>query len=290
MRQRSISAVGVVVAGIVPALFGGPVWTGLLAIIGLLSLYELHVMSRALGRQPLRSGYLVLPTVVIGAAFRPQSDLLLGLLSVIVLASFAEVLARGNAAGSALDWATESAFGAYLAIPLAAAASLRGIEGEIDAGWLTDLAGNLALGWDAAPRGLAWLLFVIVVTWLSDTGAYLVGRRFGRRLLSLAVSPKKTVEGLLGGYLFAGVGAIAANAWFGLDIPWWALTVGTIAIATIGVIGDLSESLLKRQAGVKDSGRLIPGHGGVLDRIDALLFAWSAGLLFAVAVDRAIAS
>lgn len=289
MRQRSVSAVGVVLVGLVPALFGGPVWAGLLVAIGLLSLYELHVMARALGRQPLRSGFLILPTVVIGAAFRPEGDLLLGLLSVIVVVSFTEVLARGNAAGGALDWATDCAFGAYLAIPLAAAVTLRGAGGEIEAGWLTDLAVDLAFGWDAAPRGLAWLLFVIVVTWLGDTGAYLVGRRFGRRLLAPAVSPKKTVEGLLGGFLFAGVTAIAANAAFGLDIPWWALIAGTIAIATIGVIGDLSESLLKRQAGVKDSGRLIPGHGGILDRIDALLFAWSAGLLFAVAVDRAIA-
>jgi len=290
VRQRSISAVGVVLVGVVPALFGGPVWTGLLVAVGLISLRELHVLSRALDRRPLRSGYVVLPTIVVGAALRPGAEVLLGLLSMIVLLSFTEVLTRGNAAGSALDWATDCAFGAYLAVPLASAATLRGIDGDIEAGWLSRLAQDLSFGWAAAPRGLAWLLFVVVVVWLSDTGAYLVGRRFGRRPLATAISPKKTVEGLLGGYLFAGVAAVAADDAVGLDMPWWALVVGAIVIATVGVIGDLSESLLKRQAGVKDSGRLIPGHGGILDRIDALLFAWSAGLLFAVAVDRAISS
>ena len=288
MRQRSISAVGVVLVGIVPALFGGPVWTALLIGIGLISLSELRVMSRGLGRRPLRSGYLVLPVIVVSAAFRPGGDVLLGLLSLIVLVSFTEALTLGNAAGSALDWAMDCANVAYLAIPLGAAATLRGIDGEIDSGWLHEIADTLSLGWDAAPRGLAWLLFVIVVTWLSDTGAYLVGRAVGRRPLAPTISPKKTVEGLLGGYLFAGIAAVAASAAFGLDFPWWAIALGTITIASIGVVGDLSESLLKRQAGVKDSGRLIPGHGGMLDRIDALLFAWSGGLLLAVALDRVL--
>ena len=290
MRQRTISAIGVVLVGIVPALFGGPVWAALLVVVGLLSLHELHVMSRALGRTPLRSGYVVVPVVVIGVALRPGSELLLGLLSALVLVSLTEALARGNAVGSTLDWATDCAFGAYLAIPLAAAVALRQIDGEIDGKWLSDIADDLSLGWEAAPRGLAWLLFVIVVTWLSDTGAYVVGRSFGRRPLAPSVSPKKTVEGLLGGYVSAAIAAAAANAAFGLGIPWWALIPGTVVIATVGVVGDLAESLLKRQAGIKDSGRLIPGHGGVLDRIDALLFAWSAGLLVVVAVDRVVAS
>ena len=290
MRQRSISAVGVVLVGIVPALLGGPVWTALLIGIGLVSLSELHVMSRGLGRRALRSGYLVMPAIVVSAAFRPEGDVLLGLLSLIVLVSFTEALSLGNAIGSALDWATDCANVAYLAIPLASAATLRGIDGEIDSGWLNGLADTLSFGWEASPRGLAWLLFVIVVTWLSDTGAYLVGRAVGRHPLAPAISPKKTVEGLLGGYLSAGVAAVAANAAFGLDMPWWAIALGTITIASVGVVGDLSESLLKRQAGVKDSGRLIPGHGGMLDRIDALLFAWSAGLLFAVALDRVLVS
>jgi CDP-diglyceride synthetase len=179
VRQRSISAVGVVLVGIVPALFGGPVWIALLLAIGLISLTELHVMTRALGRRPLRSGYVVLPVIVVVAGFRPESDVLVGLLSLIVLVSFTEALTLGNATGSALDWATDCALGAYLAIPLAAAATLRGMEGDIDGGWLSDVADTLALGWEPSPRGLAWLLFVIVVTWLSDTGAYLVGRAIG---------------------------------------------------------------------------------------------------------------
>lgn len=290
MRERAISAVGVVVVGIVPALCGGPVWAGLLIVLGVLSLHELHVMGRALGGRPLRAGYLVLPTVVVVAALRPDADILIGALSLIVLATFTEALARGNAAGVAIDWAMDCAFGAYLSLPLAAAATIRDLNGSVDRAWLTDLAGTLAAGWAPSPRGLAWLLLVVIVTWLSDTGAYLVGRTIGRHPLAPALSPKKTVEGLLGGYGFALLAAYASNAAFGLDLPWWALIGGTLLIATVGVVGDLAESLLKRQAGVKDSGRLIPGHGGILDRIDALLFAWSAGLILAVAVDRTIPS
>ena len=119
---------------------------------------------------------------------------------------------------------------------------------------------------------------MILATWLGDTGAYLVGRSFGRTPLLPAVSPKKTVEGLVGGLvgsmLAGGIGAVL----FGLDVPWHLGVVLGLALGVIGQLGDLCESLLKRQAGVKDSGTLIPGHGGMLDRIDALSLPSSPGL------------
>ena len=144
----------------------------------------------------------------------------------------------------------------------------------------------LSPSWAAAERGLAWLLFVIVVTWLSDTGAYLVGRSFGKTPLVPLISPKKTVEGLLGGLaaaILSGAGELAirtrtCRSWSQRESRWCSLA--------LGVVGDLAESLLKRQAGVKDSGTLIPGHGGMLDRIDALLFTWTAGLYLATLCDR----
>jgi phosphatidate cytidylyltransferase len=121
------------------------------------------------------------------------------------------------------------------------------------------------------------LLAVLATVWISDTAAYFVGRRFGRLKLAPSISPGKTWEGVAGALLAVGV---YAAAWAALGAPqtfWLAGTrsapIGFLAIllglAVVGIIGDLFESLIKRQAGVKDSGTLLPGHGGILDRIDA---------------------
>ncbi len=120
--------------------------------------------------------------------------------------------------------------------------------------------------------GFGWVVLLFVVTWLNDTLAYFAGRAFGRHLLHPRVSPKKTWEGFAGGALGSVLGALAVK-W--LLLP--GLTPGACVVigaggAVLGPMGDLSESMLKRAAGVKDSGRIIPGHGGLLDRIDALLF------------------
>jgi phosphatidate cytidylyltransferase len=127
-----------------------------------------------------------------------------------------------------------------------------------------------------APHGRAWVLLAIALTFGNDTGAYFAGRALGRHKLYPAVSPAKTVEGGIGGMLAGLLIFLAARALF---VPW--LTVRDCLLAAlpagvIGPIGDLVESLIKRAFGVKDSGKLIPGHGGMLDRIDALLFvsAW----------------
>lgn len=126
--------------------------------------------------------------------------------------------------------------------------------------------------------GPALLAFPITLTWMGDTFAYFGGRRFGRRKLIPAVSPAKTVEGALSGVIGTTiVGAVYAHFIFGvwLDVPVSAAVGALIGlvVSPIAQIGDLAESLLKREAGVKDSGRLLPGHGGVLDRFDALFFS-----------------
>jgi phosphatidate cytidylyltransferase len=110
---------------------------------------------------------------------------------------------------------------------------------------------------------------VIVV---SDSAQYYTGRAFGRRPLSPAISPKKTVEGAIGGVVF-GTLAMAAGGHYVFASPLWILALLGAAISLLGIVGDLFESLLKRSAGVKVSSNLIPGHGGVLDRIDSWLFA-----------------
>ncbi len=129
--------------------------------------------------------------------------------------------------------------------------------------------------------GFVWVILAFVVTWLNDTLAYFAGRFFGKTPFYPRVSPKKTWEGFIGGVLGSVLGAVGTKAVF-LAVPQpdgeqfllsWAGCVGLgLGASVLGPIGDLTESMLKRAGGVKDSGKLIPGHGGLLDRIDALLF------------------
>jgi len=133
-----------------------------------------------------------------------------------------------------------------------------------------------ALTWIHAdgPNGHWWLLAALAVVWAADSGAYFAGRKFGMLKLAPRVSPNKTVEGLIGGAVAgvaAGVGLSLLAGATTAQLPWVAL-VSLVAVL-FSVVGDLFESLLKRHAGVKDSGHLIPGHGGVLDRIDGVLAA-----------------
>jgi phosphatidate cytidylyltransferase len=149
------------------------------------------------------------------------------------------------------------------------------------------LAGTLAVvpAWCALglihasqPNGHQWLLLALFLVWAADTGAYFAGRHLGGKLFSrkLAprISPNKTIEGLLGGLLLALVVAIAGALLIGAGLGQLP-AIGAVALVTVlfSVVGDLFESLLKRHVGAKDSGDLIPGHGGVLDRVDSVLAA-----------------
>ncbi len=129
-------------------------------------------------------------------------------------------------------------------------------------------------------QGLGLIFFLLASTWLGDTGAYFAGRAFGKTPLFPRVSPKKTREGVLGGLLLAVAGAAAFKAGFDLDMSWPLAIVLAAVLDVAGVVGDLAESMLKRAFGVKDSGSIMPGHGGILDRIDSLLF--TGPLLWAV--------
>ena len=124
-----------------------------------------------------------------------------------------------------------------------------------------------------ARRGPEVLFLLMLTIIVSDTAQYYSGRLTGRRLLAPAISPKKTIEGAVGGLLFGTAVFAAIGAWW-LPAVGIAARIGIgIGVVIVGIAGDLFESMLKRSAGVKDSSSLIPGHGGVLDRIDALLFA-----------------
>lgn len=122
------------------------------------------------------------------------------------------------------------------------------------------------------PAGELFVLFVALVTWAADTGAYYAGTRWGTHLLAPSVSPKKTVEGVLGGMALATGAALLARAWFLPQLSLFDSTVLGVLMTGAGLLGDLCESAIKRSVGVKDSGGILPGHGGMLDRLDSLLF------------------
>ena len=170
------------------------------------------------------------------------------MLSLVTLATM--VLTRWGGGTDAIALVAASLFPVlYLGVPIGAMVALRETYGR---------------------EALALLMLTIIV---SDTAQFYSGRAFGSRLLAPVISPKKTVEGAIGGFIFAPVALTVAAAWWmpSLSVPM-RLALGA-AVVALGIWGDLFESMLKRSAGMKDSSTLIPGHGGVLDRIDALLFA-----------------
>lgn len=144
--------------------------------------------------------------------------------------------------------------------------------------WLVAALGVFALApfyvalVDLRALGVHWLLIVMGVVWTADIAAYFIGRRFGHRKLAPAVSPGKTVEGAIGALVCVALYALLASTVMqGIAATNLLPVVAAIGLAVISIVGDLFESSLKRQAGLKDSGNVMPGHGGILDRIDALL-------------------
>jgi phosphatidate cytidylyltransferase len=205
-----------------------------------------------------RAGGLAVPAIPAGvaamltcAAF--TRDLSLPIDTVLMTAFVALgalTLTTWNGGRDALGLASASLFPSlYLGLPIGAMVAIREMRG----------------------RDALFLLMLTVI--VSDTAQYYSGRAFGRRLLAPAISPKKTVEGAVGGLLFGAiVCAVLGAVWLPV-VPLVLRAAIGVMIVALGVAGDLFESMLKRSAGVKDSSSLIPGHGGILDRIDALLFA-----------------
>lgn len=137
---------------------------------------------------------------------------------------------------------------------------------------------------DGGNAGLAWIFLTLTITWMSDTGAYFAGRFFGKNKLFERVSPKKTIEGAAGGYVGSLIGAAVVKVLGLPQIGWLDLILCTICVCTMGILGDLIESMMKRASGVKDSGSFMPGHGGILDRVDSLLFTAPMTWLYATYV------
>jgi phosphatidate cytidylyltransferase len=139
---------------------------------------------------------------------------------------------------------------------------------------------------DLGDEGPGFVVLALVFAWLGDTGGYFAGRFLGKRKLYEAVSPKKTVEGALGSLAGSVAGAVVAHYWFLPRLPLEHGVPLALVAGALGQAGDLGESALKRSTGVKDSGAIVPGHGGILDRVDALMLTAAATYLYTLWIAR----
>jgi len=241
-----------------------PPWAFTVLVVagGLIALFELYRMAFGVRKNAVVvAGGSALTALLIAHVHLPLSihDLLLGGL---LLAMAAMLLPSASPEHRFAD-AAVTLFGIlYLGLTLGSLVSTR-----------------------ALPGGEWWVIFVALVTWAGDTGAYYAGSLWGRHVLAPAISPKKTVEGLLGGALLAIALSLLARAWFLPDLSLRDACVLGILLTAAGLLGDLCESAIKRSVGVKDSGGILPGHGGMLDRLDSLLFTAPA-FYYYVAVFR----
>ena len=223
------------------------------------------------------------------------------LAAVVAVAVAIAVIELGNARGVARRPLTLVAALAAAVLPLAALAGeeylLGGIAGAIilvstvftgtkdpheDALlWLWSLVSALYFGGLAsylvllreAEDGRDWVFFMVLTVWITDTGAYFVGRAIGRHKLAPAISPGKTIEGSIGSFVTGFAAVFLLNEAFGLDLALEHRVALGLLLPPIVMFGDLAESAMKRALGVKDSSGLVPGHGGIADRLDSLLFA-----------------
>lgn len=257
LRTRVISAAVLLAIVAVPAILGG--WPFLLLIVaaGALAAWEYSSLFRQGGFQPLTWLCILLAVLFIVQAQWPDAIPFSVLLTMSVIGSLIAVLWH-KSPQPATDWALTLAGALYL-------------------GWLLNQFVRLR----AEPDGLAWLLLGALSIWAADITAYFAGRAFGRHPWWPRHSPKKTWEGYLSGAAAAAIVGGVTGALL-LDLhPLEAVTLGLI-IGLVAPLGDLAESMIKRQVGAKDSSALIPGHGGLLDRIDSLLitiplvFTWAA--------------
>jgi phosphatidate cytidylyltransferase len=270
VRTRVLSAI-VFAAVVLTALsVGGPVWAALIASAAVIGAHEVYRLAQAGGRRPSIALGMLLAAALVLIGMWPDLPLTAPLIACGVLASLVLQIARPAEARSVEDWVWTLAGWLYPASLLVYLVLLRALpEG----------------------RGLAWTALLLALIWANDSAAYLGGRAFGRRPFFPTLSPKKTLEGALTGLVASvAIGLVApaiAGAIGGPLAPLAALSpmvlaaVG-LAVGIVGPAGDLSESFLKRQMGVKDSGDLIPGHGGVLDRVDSVIFAAPVVYYFAL--------
>jgi phosphatidate cytidylyltransferase len=272
--QRWLTALIAIPVVLLLCWFGG--WGAFIAALlsVVLSSIEMHYMLANVGYRPLSGMSLGLAILFLIAAMLPPETHLLVLeigLGAALLISFPLLFLRKKFDGALIDWALTLATPIYLAWPMSSAMLLRGADPVV----LHPSSG----GWIYLPSGAWWLLTALVGVWVFDGAAFFSGRYFGRHKLAPLISPGKTWEGVVGGLVFCIIVCFALTV-VPLGLPWYFAILLALLIGSSAILGDLAESLIKRQTNVKDSGQMMPGHGGLLDRIDSLLFAFIVVYIF----------
>lgn len=262
LAKRVTSAI-ILGAVVLPVIWvGGPYFLAGIMALALLASWEYARMLAGMGYKPqyplLAALAVLLP---LEAHFRSvpslQGDILVG----AVLFSLVGQVFQRNAKHPLIDWALSLAGALYISLPLAFAILLRN---------LTD--------------GMYWVFLLLLIVWTCDSCAYLAGTAFGRHGFFTHISPKKTIEGALGGIIAGSVVTFAGVPFLPIA-PAQAIPLG-LAVAVAATFGDLAESLIKRQLKTKDSGNTIPGHGGFLDRIDSIVLAGIVMYYYAAWISR----
>ena len=275
MRERAISAAVLVPVLLLVLAIGGPVLAAAVALATALAAIEVFRLLRSAGYTTFAAlGTALAVVVVLDAAFPDVlegSGLLLGAVGIVLVAvaSFSRPDPRD---GLSVWMATM--FGALYVSLLSFVIRL----GQA----APDLPTSAPLHVLGPQRG--WILLLVLAVWSYDTGAFLVGRNFGRTRFLTHISPSKTIEGLIGGVV-ATTAAVGVLLFALGQNPIHAVALGPLT-ALAAQAGDLAESTIKRAAGARDSGTLIPGHGGILDRVDSFLFAAPVMTLYVIALIR----
>jgi phosphatidate cytidylyltransferase len=260
MLKRTLAAVVLAAIGLPAVVFGGVSFFILITLLLGIAAWEYGRMFRAAGSNAsiplLVGGVLVL---VIARAYFPGIAPAVLTLAVLTTMTWHLLDYEKGRDQAGTDFAVS-------------------VAGIVYFGWI----GPYLIDLRSLENGVWWFFLVLPAVWFADTFAYFIGARFGKHPLSPRLSPKKTWEGYWGGVIFGILGAAGLSVLLaslgGPVIPWWKGAALGAALSILTTLGDLGESMIKRQAGVKDSSNIIPGHGGVFDRIDSWL--WGAAIGF----------
>lgn len=263
LAQRVLSAI-VLAPILVAATALGGLWFLALVVAGaVMGCWELFTLLRRAGFSPLWPFGMALTLAFLLDGYVQPGGIAPAALAILLIASLTYMVLWQRLDASIGDWAVTWVPPLYVGVLLAFPLALRQM-----------------------PDGDRWVYLVLSVTWITDIGAFFAGRFFGRHRFFPRISPRKTLEGAVGGLIAGVVSGVLLAAYFGADV----LLFGAFSLvaSVAAVAGDLAESLIKRLLHTKDSGQLIPGHGGVMDRLDSLLFVgvvvyfcarWAGGTL-----------